>query len=256
MAQIIINADDFGLSDGVCRSILELFDVGAISNTTLMMACDDSPSRLRRWTVSSLSGRAGVHLQLSGGTPLSPAAEVPSLIDNLTGRFRTREELVDPNPAEVEREWRRQIESAAELLGAPPTHIDSHRGVSRIDNCIPIFIGLASEYGFTVRGAKGVTQNLMNALHIEGATDIVRDWTGKGLGPEALKLMIEAEVEAGAILVEVVTHPGYSDSYLEKVSTLNLEREGDHKSLMDLSSSGWFADSGHELASHPKLGQT
>ena len=81
MVSIVMNADDFGLSDGICRSIMELFEADAISSTSLMTAAPGAKARLENWRVSQLKDRAGVHLQLTAGQPLSPLGEVQSLID-------------------------------------------------------------------------------------------------------------------------------------------------------------------------------
>ena len=39
--KVIINADDFGLSLGICKAIDELMKLGAISDTTVMMLTPD-----------------------------------------------------------------------------------------------------------------------------------------------------------------------------------------------------------------------
>lgn len=246
MASIVINADDFGLSDGICRSISELLRVGAVSNTTLMVAADGAVQRMRAWGVGDLLGVAGVHLQLTNGTPVSPAREVPSLVNPDTGRFLRREEITHIEPKEVELEWTRQIELATELLGGSPTHLDGHKGITRIAECVPIFISIASRYGIEVRGDSGDTEKLMQQHNVTGSVNVVRSWTGRNLGAQALIDRVNSEISHNAELIEVITHPGFSDPYLESISSLNLAREGDHSVLMELLDAGWPDSEGHQ----------
>lgn len=77
MKCVIINADDFGLSTGVCKSILDLFESNAITNTSLMVAAPNAIHTISRWGGRNLLGVAGVHLQLISGLPLAPAKKIP-----------------------------------------------------------------------------------------------------------------------------------------------------------------------------------
>ncbi|WP_416978075.1 carbohydrate deacetylase [Streptomyces sp. T028] len=245
MTSVVINADDFGLSDGICRSIRELLDSDAASNTTLMMAADGSRTRMKNWGVQELLGVAGVHLQLTSGVPLSPAKEIPTLVNPKTGRFWAREEIGRVEPSEVALEWSRQIELANEALGGSPTHIDSHRGVSRIPECIPVFVELASRYALEVRGHPGETEALMKQKGVTGSVSVIREWTGRNLDAHVLMEMVENKASQGADLIEIVTHPGYSDAYLESVSGLSTARDGDHRVLLELLEAGWPESHGY-----------
>ena len=118
MSSVVINADDFGYSDGVCRSVIELLDADAVSGTSIMCAAIGASDRLRRWRTSDLLGRAGIHLQLTGGRPLSPSEEVPTLVDADSGHFRNPRSGELPDTSQVELEWRRQLDAAHAALGA------------------------------------------------------------------------------------------------------------------------------------------
>src|SRR5206468_1868912 len=96
--RVIVNADDFGLSDGICRGVYELFEAGAISSTTMMLAAEGAIERCRTWDVRKLVGKAGVHLQLTGGRPIFTGAQVADLIDQETGKFRSKAALPELDP--------------------------------------------------------------------------------------------------------------------------------------------------------------
>ncbi len=137
MTRLVINADDLGLSDGICKAIVELMDSGAVSSSSFMVAAPGAAERAKRWHLESYQGRVGVHLQLTGwGKPVADLKRVPSLIHNETLMFGSKEHLLRTNPEEVEVEWTRQIELTGDLLGGPPSHLDSHHGVHRSPHLI------------------------------------------------------------------------------------------------------------------------
>jgi len=132
--QLIVNADDFGLTAGVNRAIVETHVGGVVSSTTLMAngpAFDDAVTAAR--STPSLS--VGCHVVLVGGTPVSPPDAVDTLraIRSEPEKFYSslsafaaramlggfdREQLVTEVTAQI-----RKIQSA----GLQVTHLDTHK---------------------------------------------------------------------------------------------------------------------------------
>src|SRR5579863_6643091 len=78
--RLIVNADDFGLTAGVNRGIVEAHAAGIVTSTTLMAnstAFDDAVQLAR----SSPTLSVGCHLVLIDGSPLLGRDKVPSLMD-------------------------------------------------------------------------------------------------------------------------------------------------------------------------------
>ncbi|RJQ45728.1 MAG: ChbG/HpnK family deacetylase, partial [Gaiellales bacterium] len=127
--KLIINADDFGLSSGVNRGIIECHEAETVTSTTLM-AQGAAAEEAAVLAVEHPRLGVGVHLNLTSGRPVLPADRVPSLVDRAglfpgrsrallwltTGRTRT---------AHLEAEIAAQIERCRSL-GVEPTHVDSH----------------------------------------------------------------------------------------------------------------------------------
>lgn len=237
MTAILINADDFGLSDGICEAIELLFEAGAISSTSVMMAVEGAAERVKASSLRLWIGRVGVHLQLTSGQCVAEPEAVPSLLTVGSRRFRNPREGELPKVDEVEIEWRAQIAKFIETVGVNPSHLDTHHGVHRIPEYYELFLTLASEFGCRVRGGEGCSKYLMRKRGVCGTNAIVRDWTGKGLDCSELLRRVRA-VSArfpDEEFVEIVTHPGFSDGYLRSVSSLSDMREGDFSALMGLS---------------------
>jgi predicted glycoside hydrolase/deacetylase ChbG (UPF0249 family) len=127
---VVVNVDDLGLHAAVRRAVEDLAALSRVSSATLLVNAPDAPAAAR------LSGSigVGVHLNILRGSPMSPPAEIPGLLDggglflgDYAELFR-RYVLRAFTPRDVEREWTRQVERALEL-GVKPTHVDSEKHI-------------------------------------------------------------------------------------------------------------------------------
>lgn len=155
MKQLIVNADDFGLTESVNRGVLEAHRQGILTSATLMTngAAFESAVALAR---AAPRLGVGVHLNLSEGRPVSEPGSVPSLVDERgafygsPARLLPRILLGELRLEEVERECRAQIERACRA-GIEVTHLDSHKHVHMLPPIFPVVLRLAREYGIGVR---------------------------------------------------------------------------------------------------------
>jgi predicted glycoside hydrolase/deacetylase ChbG (UPF0249 family) len=130
--RLLINADDFGLTAGVNRAILELYQAGALTSTTLMAraAATEEAIELARATPSL---GVGCHVVLVDGEPVLSSRELPVLADVHTGRLQPTLGALLPRllsgrirPAVIEAEAAAQIASL-QSRGVKLTHIDTHK---------------------------------------------------------------------------------------------------------------------------------
>ncbi len=258
MVSLIINADDFGLTEGICRAVINLLKLNAISNTTVMI-CMDGAAELTTKYRHQIAGRAGVHLQLTGEKqgvkPLSPPHEVPSLIDPVTGFFKPKEAQDDLDPEDVAREWTRQIERVADALQTKPTHLDTHHGRHRLPHLTPVYLKLAAQYDLPVRG--GITRGQINgaAFGVRSSALCVNNWSGQNKTSDALKSMLleAAQTARDGEVLELVCHPAYCDDALSAISSWNTVRENDRCVLEALAQEGWLEKNQIRLVRYPKL---
>src|SRR6185295_3930581 len=120
---LIVNADDFGLTPGVSRGILEAGAKGIVTSTTVLVNRPTDPDLIARLEASGLG--AGLHLNLTLGTPISNPRRVPSLVDG-EGRFirDPREAASRADKDEARIELGNQIDVFRALMGRFPTHLD------------------------------------------------------------------------------------------------------------------------------------
>jgi predicted glycoside hydrolase/deacetylase ChbG (UPF0249 family) len=130
---LVVNADDLGLSVLVNDGIEEAVLAGVVTSASLMVNTPGFDDAVRR--AHALGPRLGVglHLNLTTGASVAPAAAVPSLLDG-AGRFLSLARLIrralagKVRPEEVRREADAQF-ARLRAAGIVPTHADSHRHV-------------------------------------------------------------------------------------------------------------------------------
>lgn len=151
MKSLIVNADDFGWTDGVNKGIADAHRNGIVTSTSLLANSGAfEPAVAIAHSTPDLG--VGVHLNLSDGPSTAPVDRVASLVDR-SGNFtsgperlllrRARQDLV---LEEVELEWDSQIQKVART-GISPTHLDGHKHVHMLPGLFEIAVKLAKRHG-------------------------------------------------------------------------------------------------------------
>jgi len=262
VSRLIVNADDFGLTAGVNRAVVELHAAGVLTSTTLMAragatseACDVAKS------TSSLG--VGCHVVLVDGEPVLPAREIPTLVDQRTGCFPSKltpflARLFSGRIAtdEIEAEAAAQIRSL-KSKGLVLTHIDTHKHTHMFPAVLRPVLRAARaaniravrnpfEPSWAVRATAGagwarcaevsLLRNLESHCRriiaqegmITTAGTIAVVGTGV-LDGAAVRSLLSAMPDG---TWELVTHPGYNDADLAKVRTrLRASRDIEREAL-------------------------
>jgi hopanoid biosynthesis associated protein HpnK len=162
MKQLIVNADDFGLTEDVNRGIIVAHRDGILTSASLLAngsAFNQAVTSSREFVQLSV----GVHLNLSQGNPVSPASRIPSLV-NEQGKLHLsplhlwmrilRKQL---SLEDIHTECRAQVLKVLEA-GIAPTHLDGHLHVHLLPQLSAILIRLAHEFG--IRHVRCPTEDL------------------------------------------------------------------------------------------------
>lgn len=129
---LILNADDFGMSQSANEAIEELFEVGYLTSTTLMTPCPWAEDAIAR-AKANPKMRVGLHTTLTSEWsryrwgPVS-RQPVPSLLDG-GGYFHSN--CRDLLSACTEEDVRTELHAQLDFMlarGLAPTHIDNHMG--------------------------------------------------------------------------------------------------------------------------------
>jgi chitin disaccharide deacetylase len=265
VSRLIVNADDFGLTAGVNRAIIELHQAGVLSSTTLMAKAAATGEAVAMARATPTLG-VGCHVVLVDGDPVLPPGDIASLIDPKTGRFPaslsvflTRLFAGRIRPAEIEAEAGAQI-ARLQDCGLRLTHIDTHKhthmfppvlrpvlraaraaGIPAVRNpfepewavrATPRASWMRASEVFALRRLGPYFRRLI-ARERFATTDGTIAVVGTGtLDSDTVRSLL-GELPEGTW--ELVTHPGYNDADLDRIRTrLRASREIERQALATL----------------------
>jgi chitin disaccharide deacetylase len=260
--QLILNADDFGLTRGVNEGILRAHREGILTSATLM-ANAGAFDHAVEFALATPSLGVGCHLVLIGGLSVAAPKDIPSLVD-AQGRlpsslpaFVARVSTGTIRRADIERELRAQI-AKIRAAGIVPTHFDTHKhthahprvlealgrvaqeaGIHRIRKPIErlrhSWSGRAPTAQVVAASATRTVTLKFRALARKYGLHSPQNFLGLastgGLGPGVLRRLIDSLPEGQT---EIMLHPGICDADLAATgSRLQQQRELEMNALLD-----------------------
>ncbi|MGO9125181.1 MAG: ChbG/HpnK family deacetylase [Terriglobales bacterium] len=286
MRRLIVNADDFGLTAGVNRGIVEAHNVGIVTSTTLMansLAFDDAVQLARSKPTLSI----GCHVVLVDGSPLLGADKLPSMMDsgdrahfrkNIAG-FALRAMSGRLDSDEIEAEANAQIRKL-QSAGVQVSHIDTHKHTHMFPQVLRPLLRAAQACGVrAVRNPFGHIVFSVVARHPSlwkryTQVSLLNAWQGKFRRAVAAAGMITTDGSLGVVATgalddrlihfmletlpegtwEFVTHPGHNDADLEKLPTrLRESRERELSILTSAATRSLLEQKGIQLLSYRDL---
>lgn len=221
---LIVNADDFGASEGINHGIIEAHARGIVTSTSLMVtaaAAADAVGLAREHPALGI----GLHWDLD-------SKDAGPMVDVGDG-------------AAVRVELARQLRAFHELVGRPPTHVDSHHHIHREPEVNPIARELVAPLGGPLRDDGRVT--FVGGFYGQweyGVTDLHH------ISAEFLSWILRNEVGEG--WTELGCHPGYVRG--DFTSIYLAEREAELATLTDPRVREEIDALGIRLASYAELG--
>lgn len=154
MKKLIINADEFGLTEGTNRAIIEAHQFGTVTSTSMivnMWAFDEGVHLARENPKLGV----GIHLNLTDGRPVSSFKDCSTLVDSKGFFFNRRNLMIKLtlckiNTEHIIREFKAQIEKM-KSKGIALTHIDTHQSIGLHPEIFNIVIQLALELKLPIR---------------------------------------------------------------------------------------------------------
>ena len=279
--KIIINADDFGLCDGVNRGVVWAHTQGILTSATIMANMPAATQAVELAKQLPTLG-VGVHLNLFEGKPLSKDRCIDCLL-NTDGEFAYSPSCLSLLSL-VKRKIRNAIaaELAAQIQwvidnGIKPTHLDSHKHIHSFPAIFPIVCELAQNFRIAAirwpfepkqvsrkpwplpakkgkkRAAIVRTMAIINQkqnpafLKTQAVSGIAH--TGK-IDVDFLKAAVMQDF---AETLEIITHPGFIDG-LDKIKTrLIHERKMELDAFCDKKTKQYFKEAAVKLVHYGQL---
>lgn len=198
---LIVNADDFGVSTGVNRGILECHRRGIVTSASLMV---NRPAAQEAISISRDCPALSIGLHWDPG--------------------KEGEEIDTDDPRVVRDEFHRQVDTFYLLLGRMPTHIDSEMHVHREEHLMPLFSELAEPLGLPLREDGKVC--FVGGFYAQWEYMVTNM---EYVSVAFLQSMLREEIKEG--WTEFSCHPGYVS--LDHTSIYLAEREAEVRTLTD-----------------------
>jgi predicted glycoside hydrolase/deacetylase ChbG (UPF0249 family) len=202
---LIINADDFGYSQGINRGIIAAHMQGVVSSTSLMV---DAPCVIAAVAAAKQCPSLGVGLHFA-----------------VTSEHGTLCDLNDVGA--VARELHRQYRSFCDLMGRVPTHIDSHHHVHLREPLKPLFLAWGVEHHLPIRR--------LGQVHYDGR--FYAQWYDEQWHPHAAPEWVSVDYLEKLLrtvpdgITELACHPGLMTDDLD--SSYRSEREIELTTLLN-----------------------
>jgi predicted glycoside hydrolase/deacetylase ChbG (UPF0249 family) len=216
---VIFNADDFGASTGINRGIVEAHERGVVTSASLMVT-----GRAR----AEAAAMARDHPALAVG-----------LHWDVWGEDEREFDVGDERA--LRREIRRQLDEFYGLVGAPPTHVDSHKHAHLDDRALPVMRELVEPLGVPVRGDGSV--EFVGGFYAQWEWQVTEL---EHVSVGALEHILRNETVDG--WTEVSCHPGYR--WPDFSSVYHAEREAELATLTDPAVRRTLDECGLRLASY------
>lgn len=227
--KLIVNADDFGMSEGVNLGVLECMKNGIVTSTSLMTNMGGFEHAVGIMKAEK-NLDVGIHFVLTTGKPLTNIEKIKSLV-NKEGEFvHDMEKLSLADKKEIKIEFRAQWDKFIST-GFFPSHIDFHHEINYVENIVDVAIEMAKEFNLPMRAFEENSIKKMNKAGVKHSNRFVYEFFGKELTVDSF--INEIEKSKNEKIVEILCHPAYLDKYLLTKSGYNLQRDYELDILTD-----------------------
>jgi predicted glycoside hydrolase/deacetylase ChbG (UPF0249 family) len=274
---LIVNADDFGISEGVSRGIVEAHTRGIVSATSLM-ANLPAAAHAARLAAETPTLDLGLHFNLTAGRPLCDPSTVSTLVGSdgkllPLGTLLSRLSLGRVRREHVREELTAQLDWA-HFHGLRLSHLDSHHHVHAhpwiastvlevVDAARIPFVRRPFEVGWPSDLGASNARDVVRGLAIGVASWLMPRHTqrvsfrgiglGTGFAAPSLRHVL-ARLPAG--VTELMVHPGYVDAELGRITSFTTGRDSELAALTEPATRDVLRDHGVELTSFRDLVQT
>ncbi|MBR1876920.1 MAG: ChbG/HpnK family deacetylase [Lachnospiraceae bacterium] len=170
MQRVIINADDFGISQNVNSAICECFDRYMVTSTTLMVNMPFADEAVKLAKQNGFETRVGLHLNLTSGFPLTDGIKKYSCFCGKDGSFNAAFQKNTATRLYLNKEETKALSTEIEAqlhkylnYGLPDRHLDSHHHVHTNASVYKPLEPLLKKYG--IRSIR-LTRNIYDRISL------------------------------------------------------------------------------------------
>jgi hopanoid biosynthesis associated protein HpnK len=279
--RLIINADDFGLCEGVNKGIVEAHTNGVLTSTTIMVNAPAAKQAVELAKKLPSLG-VGVHLNMTNGKPLCHNEGLKLLLNAegdfalSPGKLAMASLITGKVRAAVEAELAAQIQWVIDN-GLKPTHLDSHKHIHSFPTIFPIVCRLAKRFGIPAIRYTFEPKQVCNLpwpvtdRESRKRASLVRTmaklnrWQNRSFfktdallgvahtGSINVNFFRAVSLYNTAVIAEMMAHPGYTYDLDTTTTRLVRQREIELEALCSEKTKQFFKDARIELLHYGRL---
>lgn len=220
MTKLIINADDFGLSEGVNYGIISAYKSGVVRSTSAMANMPGFEHAMELLKENKDLG-CGVHMTLSCYKPV--LSNLKTIVDENGYFIRriTNEVIENMDLDEIYEEFCAQIEKVRAKTDI--THLDSHHHVHTLEKLRPVIERILEKYDLPIRGGFEYDFNYSKII------PLIDTFYGENVSEDYFVKKID--YLKSYEIADIMCHPAYVDDFLMKTTSYSMARINEHKIL-------------------------
>jgi len=245
--QLIVTADDFNLSEGVSRGILEAHHHGIVTETSVMVNLGDLQQASAMLASAPQLG-VGLHLNITRGRPLAPPSAVAGLLGS-DGQFLGSPQALPAQirSAAVRAECQVQVDTFVRAFGRLPQHVDTHHHVHQHPVVLEALLDLAVSLRVPVRSVDSQMRATMTARGLGSPEHFLGDAGNEPYWTLTRLLTTIQALQPG--LTELMCHPGYFDDAIA-YSRYGRQRDVERRALCASEVATTLREKGIELVTY------
>lgn len=165
--QIVINADDYGMTKNCSDAIIKSFNKSLIDTTTMIVNCEAFDYAVEKAYTNKISDKIGIHFNLTQGIPVTEKIKSERAFCNNEGVFHGHinklQSLSNSQKLAVYEELKAQLQIMKDN-GFKIHHADSHHHVHTAFSILPIVKRICIENGI---GRLRIARNVGNIKPIK-----------------------------------------------------------------------------------------
>jgi predicted glycoside hydrolase/deacetylase ChbG (UPF0249 family) len=226
--QLIVTADDFNLSGGVSRGILQAHHHGIVTETSVMVNLGDLSDAAEMLAAAPRLG-LGLHLNITRGAPVAASDTLAELLGP-DGQFLGSPQALPAQPrrAAIEAEFQAQVDRFVRAFGRLPQHLDTHHHVHQHPTVLEVLLDLAASWAMPVRSLDAPMRALMSARGLGSPNHFLGDARDEPYWTVERLLTTVQTLPPG--VTELMCHPGYFDEAIA-YSRYGRQREVERQAL-------------------------
>lgn len=231
MTKLIINADDFGLSEGVNYGIISAYKSGVVRSTSVMANMPGFEHAMELLKENENLG-CGVHMTLSCYKPV--LSNLKTIVDENGYFIRriTNEVIENMDLDEIYEEFCDQIEKVRAKTDI--THLDSHHHVHTLEKLRPVIERILEKYDLPIRGGFEYDFNYSKIIPL--IDTFYGENVSEGYFVKKVDYLKSYEI------ADIMCHPAYVDDFLMKTTSYSMARINEHKILTSKDTKDFIQD--------------